>query len=68
MFNRRFFFVAATVAALAGCASHSTPVSVADTIAATPWRPFSDAPAWISAVFASVSTPNAEAAPTSRKA
>lgn len=30
MFNRRILFVAATVAALAGCATHSTTVSVAD--------------------------------------
>lgn len=36
MFNRRILFVAATVAALAGCATHSTTVSVADTIAAKP--------------------------------
>lgn len=36
MFNRRILFVAATVAALAGCATHSTPASVADTIAAKP--------------------------------
>ncbi|MEO7887619.1 MAG: fasciclin domain-containing protein [Polaromonas sp.] len=35
MFNRRILFVAATVAALAGCATtSSTPVSVADTLAA----------------------------------
>ncbi|MGH8831223.1 MAG: fasciclin domain-containing protein [Polaromonas sp.] len=36
MLNRRLLFVAATLAALAGCATHSTPVSVADTIAARP--------------------------------
>lgn len=36
MFTRRILFVAATVAALAGCATYSTPVSVADTIAAKP--------------------------------
>lgn len=36
MFNRRILFVAATVAALAGCATPSTPMSVADTIAAKP--------------------------------
>lgn len=36
MLNRRFMFVAATVAALAGCATTSTPVSVADTIATQP--------------------------------
>lgn len=34
--NRRFLFIAATVAALAGCATPSSPVSVADTIAANP--------------------------------
>lgn len=33
MSNRRFLVLAATVAALAGCATTSTPVSVADTIA-----------------------------------
>ena len=33
MLNRRFLFLAATVAALSGCATTSTPVSVADTIA-----------------------------------
>ncbi|HAL38094.1 MAG TPA: fasciclin [Polaromonas sp.] len=36
MFNRRILFVVAAVAALAGCATRSNPVSVADTIAATP--------------------------------
>lgn len=34
MLNRRFLVLAAAVAALAGCATTSTPVSVADTIAA----------------------------------
>ena len=33
MLNRRFLFLAVAVAALAGCATTSTPVSVADTIA-----------------------------------
>lgn len=33
MLNRRFLVIAAAVAALAGCATSSTPVSVADTIA-----------------------------------
>jgi len=36
MLNRRFLVLAAAVAALAGCATSSTPVSVADTIAAQP--------------------------------
>ena len=36
MLNRRFLFAAVTLAALAGCATHSTPVSVADTLAAKP--------------------------------
>ena len=36
MLNRRFLFIAATLAALAGCATPSGPVSVADTIAAQP--------------------------------
>lgn len=37
MFNRRVLFIAAAVAAMAGCATHPTaPASVADTIAATP--------------------------------
>ena len=34
MLNRRFLVLAAAVAALAGCATSPTPVSVADTIAA----------------------------------
>ena len=34
--NRRAILLAATVAILSGCATHSVPVSVADTIAATP--------------------------------
>ncbi len=34
--NRRLLIVAAVVAALAGCAGQTTPVSVADTIATTP--------------------------------
>ena len=33
MLNRRFLVLAAAVAALAGCATQSTLVSVADTIA-----------------------------------
>ncbi len=36
MLNRRLLFVAATLAALAGCATRPSPVSVADTIAARP--------------------------------
>ncbi len=36
MLNRRFLFVATVIAALAGCATSSRPVSVADTIAARP--------------------------------
>lgn len=36
MLNRRILFVAATVAALAGCATSQAPVSIADTIAAKP--------------------------------
>ena len=36
MLNRRFLFIAVTLAALAGCATPSGPVSVADTIAAQP--------------------------------
>lgn len=36
MFTRRILFVATTLAALAGCATHSTSSSVADTIAAKP--------------------------------
>ena len=36
MLNRRILFIAATLAALAGCATPSGPVSVADTIAAQP--------------------------------
>ena len=36
MFNCRILFAAATIAALSGCATHSTPLSVADTIAAEP--------------------------------
>lgn len=36
MLNRRFLFVATAIAALAGCATPSSPVSVADTIAAKP--------------------------------
>lgn len=35
MFNRRILFVVAAVAALAGCATKPSPVSVADTIAST---------------------------------
>ncbi len=34
--NRRFLIAAAVVATLSGCATQSTPVSVADTIAARP--------------------------------
>ena len=36
MLNRRILFVAAAVAALAGCATQPVPVSVAETIAANP--------------------------------
>ncbi len=36
MLNRRLVFLAATIATLAGCATHPGPVSVADTIATTP--------------------------------
>lgn len=36
MLKRHFLFTAITIAALAGCASTSRPVSVADTIAARP--------------------------------
>ncbi len=36
MLNRRFLFAAVTVAMLAGCATPSKPVSVAETLAATP--------------------------------
>ncbi|MCJ0763046.1 fasciclin domain-containing protein [Variovorax terrae] len=36
MLNRRILFIAATAAFMAGCATQPAPVSVADTIAATP--------------------------------
>lgn len=36
MFNSRILFVAVAIAALSGCATHSGPVSLADTIAANP--------------------------------
>ena len=36
MFHRRILFIAATAAIVSGCATMSSPVSVADTIAANP--------------------------------
>ena len=36
MFDRRFLLLASVAAALSGCATFSSPVSVADTIAARP--------------------------------
>ncbi len=36
MFNSRILFVAVAIAALSGCATQSSPVSLADTIAANP--------------------------------